>query len=790
MINLETNSPLSVKISFNKLMELYEEQLKSDDELVVARAKQILAIGEKYPELREGFSDPGLLKKRKKEIAYILKDSFSEILTQNEIKAASVPFNDITFNKSSRFESILKTAGKDYELKIRNMPEGHMYILACIVILKFHYKVDLNFARPLYYDIPDEQGIVRHYRILYNVDFIDIKPTEKAKEISQEDIDELLDNFDNIDLWKEKFPPQSWTSMGFVISNIFDVTADVSISDLKSSLLGSDKRKDDNFMEEFEVIFQSLFNIPDLKIGFVGYDISKDTFEKIHGENIMSYLLHNEDTASCTASLCESSYKKLLKENKFYAVSDVDKYYEISGGIAPYKNYKEQGCKSIILAPIADDDKLLGILEIVSPRRKELNSINANKLVDVMPFLVASVLRSKTEEENYIEAIIQQECTSIHSSVYWRFKEEAKAFLRANVSGNPTSFKEIVFNEVYPLYGQVDIKGSSIARNEAIQKDLMIQLCQIYEILDHALKVEQLPAYEEIQFRINKHLEIIKEELLSHSEQTILEFVYDEVHPLFEHIRNLNEGLNKLVKDYEKSVDTTTHGIYDHRKNYDQSVTLINKKLASVIDEKQKSAQLMFPHYFERYKTDGVEHNMYIGASMVENKAYHSIYLNNLRLWQLQVMCEMENAYYNLKPELPIKLDVASLLLVYNSSLSIRFRMDEKRFDVDGTYNARYEIIKKRLDKSLIKGTDERLTQPGKIAIVYSQKKDEKEYLRYINFLQAKNYFTGNVEIVDLEGLQGVSGLKAIRVEVLYHKGEDNKRVYTYEDLMQEFNIS
>jgi len=123
---------------------------------------------------------------------------------------------------------------------------------------------------------------------------------------------------------------------------------------------------------------------------------------------------------------------------------------------------------------------------------------------------------------------------------------------------------------------------------------------------------------------------------------------------------------------------------------------------------------------------------------------------------------------------------------VYNSPLSVRFRMDEKRFDVDGTYNARYEILKKRLDKALVKGTHERITQKGKIAIVYSQKKDEREYLRYIRFLQSKKCLTDNVEILELEGLQGVSGLKAIRVEVLYRNENNPKEVYTYEDLMAE----
>ena len=78
------------------------------------------------------------------------------------------------------------------------------------------------------------------------------------------------------------------------------------------------------------------------------------------------------------------------------------------------------------------------------------------------------------------------------------------------------------------------------------------------------------------------------------------------------------------------------------------------------------------------------------------------------------------------------------MILVFNQPLSIRFRMDEKQFDVDGTYNARYEVVKKRVDKAVIKGTDERITQKGKITIIYSQKEDETEYLRYVSFLQSK----------------------------------------------------
>ena len=240
------------------------------------------------------------------------------------------------------------------------------------------------------------------------------------------------------------------------------------------------------------------------------------------------------------------------------------------------------------------------------------------------------------------------------------------------------------------------------------------------------------------------------------------------------------------VKEYFGSIDEKLDILYKHRKDYDDTITLINRKMADLLDHKQEEAQRMYPHYFERFKTDGVEHNMYIGEAITKDENFNKIFLYNLRLWQLQVMVEMENAYYQMQNDFPIQLDVASMILVFNQPLSISFRMDEKQFDVDGTYNARYEIVKKRVDKAFIKGTNKRITEKGKITIVYSQKEDEQEYLRYIKFLQSKNYLDDDVEIVELQDLQAVTGLKALRVSVLYHKNEDDKQFFTYDDLMKE----
>jgi hypothetical protein len=108
--------------------------------------------------------------------------------------------------------------------------------------------------------------------------------------------------------------------------------------------------------------------------------------------------------------------------------------------------------------------------------------------------------------------------------------------------------------------------------------------------------------------------------------------------------------------------------------------------------------------------------------------------------------------------------------------------MDEKQFDVDGAYNVRYEMIKKRIDKALIKNTNERLTLPHKLSVVYSSSAIEKEYLNYFEFLQSKNYVGEIIEIVEIEELQGASGIKAIRVDLNHHL-EKATNLFTIKDL-------
>lgn len=779
--------PLNIKISFHKIIEEYRKRLQSESSKIsIEYIEKMLDYISTFPALTEGIENREDLMKYKDPIRILMKDLFPEILSESQIKALSVPFHDVIFNSTKKFRQILSCAGEEFSLTMRNLDEDLDYIYGCILILNSYYKYDIDFSRPLYYDIPDENDILRHYRIELNSDFVEVTPGKGHHEITDEDVDQLIQNIEDITLWKEKFPPHSWIFKGFTIISLTDVTVDDAISNLKTTLLQRNASGKEE-IKKFEEIFKSIYKLPDVKVGFTMYNEQESTFERMMNNRAPSYVLGGKKELDCRAALDEEAYQRLVNEYHYFSIPDVDTYIKQASKNHMATSLEATKAKSAIIAPIAKNGNLLGLLELVSFNKNDLNSINATKLEDILPYIVTAVERSKAEFENRVKAVIQSECTSIHPSVLWIFEKEARKFIRDLDEDGLASFKDITFEDIFPLYGEIDIVASSEARNEAIQQDLLDQLKSINKIVCEAEEVEKLDIYEQVKFRIKEYEDEFSESLNASSEQKIFNLLEREISPVMAHIEKQTPLLKEKVEEYQKKINSETGIIYNHRKNYDDAVQQINRTMARYIDRKQIDAQKIYPHYFERYKTDGVEHNIYIGASLTNNKvkAFDEVYLFNLRLWQLSTMCEMENRFYQIQENMPLKLEAASLILVYSTTLSIRYRMDEKKFDVDGTYNARYEIIKKRIDKANVKGSEERITQKGKIAIVYSNRSDEREYLRYIKYLQSKKYLGNNVEMLELEDVQGVIGLKAIRVNVLYHlEGEHHENeIFTYDDL-------
>ena len=769
--NYKYISPFKILISFHKLIEGLEQIALSDVDYRSNYAKGLLSQIKDKTEFRDGINNLDVIKNNQELIRYLLADLFPTALTNNEIKAVTLPFYDFTFNYSERFKKIVNDVDVSFDMSIRDMDEHQFYVMNCTLILNAYYNQNIDFGKPLFYDIPDKNGILKHYKILYNADFLEIFPTENTKFLNQTEIEELIDNYDNLELWKKAFPEGSWNLKGFAIVSLVDVTVENAVSNLKSNLLKSDSDKAE-LNESFESIFRSVLKIPDLKIGFTFYDEEEDLFMKppFSNENLKSFILLNEKEADCKNALCGCSYENLIENKKHFIIPNVKEYAFLQNNNLFSNHLIKQGVQSFLLAPVIKDKKLLGLIELASPTVRALNSVNANKLELILPYLSDTVEKKTNDMINQMEAIIQKEYTSIHKSVYWKFKKEAKNYFYSDSAREDYNFKEIVFKEVYPLYGQIDIKGSSENRISAIVNDLKLQINHLIEIINILNSDKKISVIEQKKFELESFLREFEQPFKNELEQIIHHYIESEIHSFLKNMVSY-KSTKKIINDYFNKIDEKTGMFYQTRKDFEDTIMSINKKMATILDAKQAQAQEIFPHYYERFKTDGVEHNLYIGASIEPNKEYNPMYLHNLRLWQLETLSEMELEHHKLKSSLPYSLDVTSLILAFSSPISIRFRMDEKRFDVDGSYNARYEVVKKRIDKAFVKNSNERITQKGKITIVYSNISEENEYVKYIKYLQHKNILEDEIEKLEVEDLQAVSGLKALRVKV---KHEDN----------------
>ncbi len=759
--------PFKSKLSFLPIIRHWEKLAKEGSAEEKNYADAILSEVDKVPAIRKPLSrHKSFIKKNRELVDKLMSAVFPPALHLNEIKAAYSPFEFETFKESPRYQKLVEINGAQINVPM-NMDQATFkfarYIHACLFILGKYYHSPHNLETPFIYKIPDpDTGLDQYFKMTINGDFVDVKVKGEARKLSKEAIDHMVKNVMDIDLWLKNLPPDSFELTGFVIANMVNVTLHEVISDLKNNLLERDSILTDQYFKAIRHNVRSLFKIPDLRVGL---GIYKD------GKTISNFGHWSWRDLVCKGRIDNiqdafegSIYHRLLKTGEAVIIENID---ELDETTAIEEAIKETCVKSLVVAPLKYHDEIIGYLELGSCEPNALTTFLMTRVHDILPLFSVALKRSLEERENMIGAIIMEKFTAIHHSVQWKFNDVAKKYLRNKDQGvQDLEVEPIVFEDVYPLYGMADIRDSSHQRNLAIQNDLSHQLELSQQVIQKALQLTSFPILEEFNYRINNLKKEIKKRLRSEDESKVHRLLQEELEPLFDFLQKDFPEVAEEITKYHDALDSKLGVVYQQRKLYEQSVTKINQTISEFLDGEEVKAQQMYPHYFEKYKTDGVDYNIYVGQSLLKDGTFNQVCLHNMRLWQLLMMIEMTKQAAHLVPKLPIPLETAQLILVHDDPLAIRFRIDEKKFDVDGAYNIRYEIVKKRIDKAFIKGTQKRLTQPGKIAIVYSSSHVEQEYMKYCDYLEHKGLIEKEVEKLELEAAQGVTGLKALRIKV------------------------
>lgn len=692
-----------------------------------------------------------------------LNSLFPEELENYDIKYAGSPFYFEALKTTKALSKLIDESDWNEGFKFCNLTSDELYIHCCFLILKHYYNFTIEFQKDIIIQTKNyETGCYDYYNLKYNHNFAKIQPLEKAQKVSAKNLEELLNNEDDIAFWKDYFPPNSYVYNGFSLVTLTNTTYNFSKLLVIENLLDFNSKKRESLIQSFE----SLLQIKNIKIGISTFKKVKQNWVYKPIFDYESFLMQNAKVDEETLLNFKNNIAFPLLDNKDSKIINT-KTETNNQHLTTYLDSENVG--SLLLFPVLlKKTGYAFLIEITHQKQHAFNLWHTHTLYGLLDSFKTSFEHQIDKHRYLVEAVIHKKCTSIHQSVKWKFNEVAENYIaQKKVTKKNAIFEEIVFKDVYPLFGQIDISDSSHNRNIATAKDLLLQLNSLKKIIKKVFKPTDRKTYKYLNRRIRHYINSLEKEFKSNSEMLVVRFLKENAHPALGKVLIKNKATKDEVVSYFNKL-TSGASLYYYRKNYDKSIDAINKLLAAYIDEKQVEAQQIYPHYFERFKTDGIEHNIFIGDSLCENVTFTKNHLDQLRLWQLETMCAMEVYFYNNKHLYATTLEVASLILVYDKQVNIRFRNDEKHFDVDGSYNVSYEIIKKRIDKALIKDTEERLTCPGKICIIYDRAETKKDYLNFIEQLQQKNLLKNDVEHLVVQPLKGVTQLHAIRVSIIY----------------------
>ncbi len=753
-------------VSIEPLLDFWEKNLIPECPHMRSMFSDISEKISQRPYLQNSITDIGLLNEHYDVIRPLMSAIFPPASFNSEIAGTLTPCAFEPFFVTPRFQQLfidenrfLESLKDDHEfmnvgrlLKIYMVILERVYGISCMGMDKTNIK-----------KVPDETtGLDRYYRMVPDFQFVRVNPLKEPQTLSDEDRDVIAEHITDVNVLSRYIDLANFEFSGFTVVRAFDVTDSEIISSLERDLIDRHAIFSSDGIRHLESRLQVLFQRPDMAVGIGAIQndqvmiIKNDCNSNINCLFSNSHHIGLEDVEG-------SVWTTASRQSEVLRVPDLKDKPDL---LPVEAQAVSAGVRSMLLSALSYQGEVIGVIEVFTSTPNDLGPLDTLLLKQVAPIFSVALKRGLDEMSKSVQSIIKEKCTAVHPSVEWRFEQAAFKHMERLRNGESSEMEPIIFKEVVPFYGQSDIRGSSKARNTGIQQDLSKQLTLAHNIMDAGADERPWPILRELKHRIESWMDHISDGVDSGDENSIAYFLNQEVAPSFDDLIQLGPQVQQQIKNYQDAIDPASGMIYNKQKDYEQSVSRLNEVLSGYLSREDGITQETFPHYFEKRQTDGVDYMMYVGSSMMKNQELTPFHTQNLTLWQLELACGLGWHTQKLQSELKVPLDTCHLILVNQSPLSIRFRFDEKRFDVDGAYDIRNEIIKSRIDKAVVKGSGERLTQPGRIAVVYAHPKEGKQIQQHIDFLVSQGKLHQDLEFLDIDDMPEVRGLKAIRVGI------------------------
>jgi hypothetical protein len=725
---------------------------------------------EKHPELLESIDINQLPQYER--MLQLVYNTLAPIIEDEEkqFRAFCIPLKPVIFYSTNAYFKLIadiRTGGIRRDILEKHpVAQKKAEKFAYTLILDRLYQLPSFFSSEIVHSLVDETtGLTRFYKLEMDDRFIDIHYSGELPDIKMELL--RLSEHESpqaIRFLEEKLPLHLFTFEGFGVSSLTDVTTGYALENIRNIVLDNTSAEQEKSYAQVAASLKTLAASDQVEFGLMPVLQVNNRLIFNEGTCLNSILIR---TANKTG-IAERAYMSLAEG--YLQTPRLFFFREITQEDAEKQIYlkllKLAGVVSYALMPVFFNNRLTGVLEIYTKTPGLLSEVTLSKLEPAIP-LIAQLLKNNVDEfNNDIEKIIKEKFTAVQPSVQWKFNDVAWHYLRdSRFDKEKAELEDIIFPKVYPLYGAIDIRNSTEERNAALRRDMEIQFTALLETLEQLKNKSGLGLIDEKIYNSGKWLKRISEPGFN-QELKLNDFIENEITPFLIELAESNQELTPILETYFSITDERTGEANENRRQLERSMNKVISAVNGYMEQLKEETQKAYPSYFEKFRTDGVEYDIYIGQSIAPDRPFSEMYLKNLRLLQVRSMAAIAKYAYSLKDGLARPVETTQLIFIHAHPIDIKFRKDEKRFDVEGTYNIRYHVIKKRIDKARVKDTRERLTQPGKIALVYFNQKEADEYKSYIRYLQGEGILHNDLEYLDLEDVQGVHGLKALRVGI------------------------
>lgn len=768
--NISTLVPVRTSLSLRPFIKFLKDKAADEHSLKAKLSGFLLEKLARYPEL-EGDIPLDTVDKYNDilELLYVCLSNITE--DENKLPwALAVPMRPHFFYGTNAFYKLMqhvkkaKTNNRILYFDESFMRKRNLRIVYSFILERLYNFNSLQKNEIIHSFIDENTGLPRHFRINIDTRFIEIHVDGNLPDIKDVVTPTQFPEGIDFEALAEKLPFTMFSFSGVSIVTITDETARYAVDTIKNTIVRYNKQDEDNCYRDIAQSLKTLvqhneieFNLTPLfrlnnKLVLPDTWTTSSIFlsqDKSYGHSPDAYLQFAEEFSKDPKPLFYESISG--KEAKLYPI---------------LRACTQTGIRSLVIYPLFNNGKLVGMMEIFT-REPGLLSEQVLARLDPAVGVLAQLLQTSIDYFNAkIDSVIKEKFTSLQPAVQWKFNETAWQFLQDSHNGVKGKLGTIRFEDVFPLYGAIDIRNSTIERNQALQSDLQQQFSILLDTLTQVKDHYKLALVDELIYKTRKWKNTLEESFSPNEDVKLSDFLENEAAGFLHHFKITHPEAAGIVDPYFSAIEEMKGMAWEHRKQLEESIGKITSGVNTYLDLMKDELQLSYPCYFERFRTDGVEYDIYIGQSIAPDKPFDILYLKNLRLWQLSSMAAIARMTEEMLPQLPKKLQTTQLIFIHSNPIDISFRNDERRFDAEGGYNIRYQVIKKRIDKVHIANSQERLTQPGKIALVYFNRRDADEYITHIQYLQEQNILQNDLEFLDLEELQGVTGLKALRVGV------------------------